>query len=191
MTRKQKMLSALAGGLVILVGLVYLRPLLGALPTPGGLRRQEQKLQQLRGRLEKLQRNKSLKDAELDILRIDCGDVLWPGQDRVLSTVVQNELQTIARQERSTLRSVGSPRTKDVGTTVRAVEVSVRLQGDMKDISRFLARVDASVPRFFWTACTIRPINVREPDMLDLTGRIEAYFVVGEGEQLIFAAEEL
>jgi hypothetical protein len=189
LTKKQKLMAVVAVALVCLVALVYGRPLLGSLPTPSALGKREDQLETLQSRLKRLSQQKRKRDQELARLRAECQAVLWEANDRVLSTVVQNELQNIARRERATLRSVGSPKSREINENIRAVEVSVRVQGDMKEVGRFLARVDSSSPRFFWTNCTIRPISLREPDKLDLSGRIEALFAVGPAEELLFAED--
>lgn len=189
LTKRQKLMALAAAVLVISVAAVYLGPALKNVPTPGSLDAKEEYLRSRQSRLTKLERVRSEEQAELEQLRETCKSVLWEGGDRVLSTVLQNELQNIARRERATLRSVGSPRSREINDSIRGVEVSVRVQGDMKEIARFIARVDAARPRFFWTTCTMRPINLRDPDTLDFSGRIEALFAVGPAEQLIFGEE--
>lgn len=185
-TKKQKIMGGLAGGLVLLVAMVYLRPLLAQLPTRAALVERERELKQLYGRLQRLEQHQRQVAQEQAVLRRHATRFLHGARGRVLTTVLQNDLQNLARLERVTLRSVSAPRAREVSAYIRSVEVSVRIQGDMQEIGRFLARLDASQPKFFWASCTIRPINMREPSVLDLSGRIEALYVVDDAELLIY-----
>jgi len=180
---------AVAALLLTAVAIVYLPKVLGGMPSSDSLKGSEETLLSLQSRQLKLEEQKAKKDAELEDLRAQCRRVLWQGRDKVLSQVLQNELQNIARRAQVNLRSMGSPKSREVSEGIRGVDVSVRIHGDIKEIGRFIDRVNGASPRFFWTTCTVRVLNQRDPDMLDLTGRIEALFAVGPSEQLIFGED--
>ena len=189
LTRKQKLMGTAATVLVLLVLARYAGPVLDRLPTPKALDRMEDELRQLRSRLQRLQEHNEREQAEILKLRRNTKPLLWEARGRVLGTVLQNELQNLARRNRITLRNVYAPRSREVSEYVRAVEISVRMQGDIREIGRLVAAVENAQPRLSWSNCTIRPINIRDPDKLDLNGRVEALFAVDEAERLLFGEE--
>ena len=186
LTRTQKILLAVAAGVVLLTVLRYARPLAGRLPLPGTVRDREKELVQLQKRVAKTERRRDRQETSLTALRRDMEPVVWRAHGRVFASEVQNELEKAARNAHITIRTMGTPRVREASEHLRGVEITINVKGTMREIGRFLAEVEAARPRFSWVSCNIRTAGPREVDSVLLSGRIEALFLTPESERLLF-----
>ncbi|MFW6367474.1 MAG: hypothetical protein ACOC0L_02295, partial [bacterium] len=72
---------------------------------------------------------------------------------------------------------------------IQKVELTVRIRASMREISKLLVEVDAASPPFFWTQCTIRPNNLRNPTGVVLSGRVAAFMLMPEATKLLDEGE--
>ncbi|OPZ28791.1 MAG: hypothetical protein BWZ02_01197 [Lentisphaerae bacterium ADurb.BinA184] len=186
LTRSRKVLLAVAVVMLLLVGLRFARPLVARLPLPATLHARREALEQQQKRLAKLERRRERRDLSLAALRREMEPLIWKARGKVLASEVQNKLEQAARNAHITIRTMGTPRVRDVSEHLRGVEVSINVKGTMREIGRFLAEVEAAQPRFTWVNCNIRSAGPREVDTVTLSGRIEALFLSPESERLLF-----
>lgn len=189
LTLFQRVLIVIACILTVLVAARYVDVSRLALPLPDAIEKQENELRDLQQRLSRLDERNRRQQEGLGLLRQTVQPYLWRLGDTRAETEIQAELERLARAERITIRTMGSPRITDVTEHVRSVEISLNLVGSMREISRFLAAVEASDRKFYWTSCRLRPNNVRNVESVNLTGRVEALFLTPDAEYVIFGRQ--
>lgn len=161
----------------------------GALPLPSTVKERKQELKEKRTDYELLVREKVKKvrrRAEIAAL----ADPLWRSSHRPPQTVVQDEFESLARRARVVIQTLGSPRVSDHSDNIQQIELTIRLRAPMRDISNLLTEVDAAEPPFFWTQCSIRPDNPRDPSGVVLSGRVAAFMLKPEATKMLETGEE-
>ncbi len=184
---------AVLGVLAVVLGLTTLFTRVNipaeALPLPQTIEKREQKLKRLRTDYKLLLREKNRKirrRAEIAAMAAP----LWRSGHRPAQTVVQDEFEDLTRRARVVIQTLGSPRINDYSDNIQKVELTVRIRAGMREISNLLVEVDAATPPFFWTQCTIRPNNPRNPAGVVLSGRVAAFMLKPEATKLLDDGEE-
>ena len=84
-------------------------------------------------------------------------------------------------------QTLGSPRITDYSDNIQQVELTVRIRASMREIARLMVEIDAADPPFFWSQCTIRPNNPKNPSGVVLSGRVAALMLKSEATKLLDA----
>ncbi len=186
---RQKLLCVVAAAMACIIAVKYANVDSGALPLDTTLERRMDALKSERARLVKMRRRQDRRMNELAELKRQITPYIWRMNTGLPATEVQSEIEKIARSAHTTIQTMGSPRTTDVGDRLRAVEISVSLTGSMREISRFLYGLHVSGRRFYWDSCRIRPTNLNDISSLNLSGALKAYYTIPELEENIFDSE--
>lgn len=154
-------------------------------PLPANLRQADEQLKGLRHELQVLEKEKAKREAAIAELQA-ATQPMWTRVSRMPAVEVQAELETVARSAKVTIQNVGAPRSSKITDNVTAVELTLRIVGPMRDISRFLQELERDQPPFFWSSCALRPDNPREPHAVVLDGQIRAYVLGAEAISFLF-----
>lgn len=117
-------------------------------------------------------------------------DPLWRSGHRPAQAVVQDEFEDLARRARVVIQTLGSPRITDYSDNIQQVELTVRIRASMREIARLFVQVDAADPPFFWSQCTIRPNNPKNPSGVVLSGRVATLMLKPEATKLLDAGKQ-
>ncbi len=186
MSRSQRVLVAVAGVLLLLVVWRFSNFNLPSLFWRPGIARKEAEVQALAQRLEEFERRRERLTRQVGELRRDLAPYLWRLDEKLPASEIQAELERLARRENITIRTMGSPRLADVSEHVKRVEVALNMNGSVREIGRFLGAIEGSDRRFHWVACRLRPINVQGTETINLTGRLEAFYLTPAAEAVLF-----
>lgn len=185
MTFRQRVLLAVA--LLLGVGALA-NALSGSLenwPLPANIRQEERQVKQLCKELARLQQDELARRRDIEQLRQQA-KVLWVKSSKLPSMEVQTELESVARRAKVVIQNIGAPRNNKLSDNISSVELSLRLGGSMRDMSRFLAELEKNDPPFFWASCNLRPDNLREPKALTLDGRVQLLILSPDASKFLF-----
>jgi len=185
MSSKQRLLAVVAVALAVPVALRYVD--LGGvnLPLPKIIDARESELRQRQKQLSDLQEKRRQRGEVLTRLRSDLEPYFWQLDSSVPATAMQSEIDRLGRRARVTIQTLGAPQTNDFTENIRSVEMSLRLNLTMREIARLMAEFENADHRVFWTQCSIRPNNPRDPTGVVFSGRIQALLLSESANQLL------
>ena len=186
--KRQRGLLLVAGVLIALSLLSLVDVNLRDLPLPTSIREQERLVKSLRRDLAALEKEEQVRQRRIDKVRAQARP-LWQKSGKNPSVEVQTELEKVARG-RVTLQTIGASRLNKLSDNVSSVELPVRIAGSMRDIGRFLAELEKNEPSFFWSACTIKPDNPREPRGVLLDGRVQVLVLSADASKFLAAGSK-
>jgi cell division protein FtsL len=186
--KRQRVLLLIAAVLVVLSLLSLVDVNLHDLPLPNNVRDQERQVKTLRRDLAALEKEELLRQRRIDKVRAQAKP-LWQKSGKNPSVEVQTELEKVARG-RVTLQTIGASRLNKLSDNVSSVELPVRIAGSMREIGRFLAELEKNEPAFFWSACTIKPDNPREPRGVMLDGRVQVLVLSADASKFLAAGSK-
>ncbi len=189
LTRFQQMLIGLACLLAVLVAYSYLDFSKTRLPLPGQIQDMEEKSRAAMEQLAELEWQRSRQESNLRYLQELAEPFLWRIDNRDPSSEIQSALERIARAERVTIRSMGSPRISEISEHIKKVEIAITLNGSMREVTRFMTGVEKAPRKLYWNVCSLRPTQNPGNESINLNGRIEAFFLIPSAERFIFEAE--
>ncbi len=186
---KISLLAVLALALLVAVDRIDFTSI--QLPLPRTISHQEDELREARERFERLEKMHRQEKENLRNLQKRIAPFVWRiGEEESASAEIQSELQRLARSEGVTIRNMGSPRAGEVNDYLENVEISIDIQGNIREIGRFLAAVDQSERQLYWNFCRLRPLRNEDGGNINLSGRVEAFFLDPGAERIIFGREE-
>lgn len=112
-------------------------------------------------------------------------DPFWRSGHRSAQARVQSEFEQLSRRAHVMIQTLGSPHIRDYSDTIEEVELTVRIRASMKEIARLLEEVEKADPPFFWTLCTIRPNDPRDPSGVVLSGKVSVLMLKAEASRLL------
>ena len=86
---------------------------------------------------------------------------------------LQKKITATAANQELTLSSVGAVRADKIVDGVYLMNVSVRGEGSLQSVVKFLGELQSMKPDFYWQSILIRPKSHRDPDMIILTGSVQ------------------
>jgi len=159
------------------------------LPSAGAIAAEQSKLIQAQRRLQAMQRKRAENSDDFRQL-LAAAAPYWISTRPVRVTDVQQQLEIIARRARATLQTVGSPRVNEVSDNIYGIEFALRMQAPMSEISRFFAELEKAPHTYQWLQCNMRPDNVRTPQNVLLTGRIQVLVLSPELSRFLTQTKE-
>ena len=194
-TDKKSKIPLMIGVVTILAIFYFVKLSGGSLDIPLDIP-SESKISSKLYELEKL--NKKLRNTKETELRekekrkrlIQLTDTFWKTTGQIPASEIQRTLEKTARKARVQMRTIGAPKTNEISENIREVELSVSINTQMKDLSRFIKEIDLIRPRFFWDNCSIRPDRINDPRGVILSGKIKSYVLTKTATEFLLGKNE-
>lgn len=190
LSRTQQILlfSAVILGLAVVVRYVDMPD--HVFPLPHTINAKEEELQKFINTYDRLHRERAQYSGMVDDVRRQLVPLIWRMDGKVPSATLQSELENVARKAHVTIQTTGGRDTVEVSEHLRSVESRVRLNGTMREITRFLKALERADKHFVWHSCQIRPDNAAGASTVNLSGRIKAFFLTPDAENKLMHSEE-
>lgn len=160
------------------------------LPLPNTIQRQVKKVRRAQERLDRLEKRRREEKESLQRLKRMITPFVWQIEETSASVEIQGQLEKLAQAEGITIRSMGSARNSKIDEHLGSADLSVHLNGNMREIVRFLTAVNQSERKLYWNTCRLSPIQSKQFDSINLTGRVKAFYLTNGAERIIFGKED-
>ena len=189
LSRTQQILLFSAVILGLAVVLRYVEMPDRVFPLPHTINAKEEELQKFIDTYHRLHREREKYGGMVDDVRRQLASVIWQMDGKVPSATLQSELENVARKAHVTIQTTGGRDTAEISEHLRSVQSRVRLNGTMREITRFLKALERDDKRFVWHSCQIRPANAAGASTVNLSGRIKVFFLTPEAENKLMNSE--
>ncbi|MEA2012511.1 MAG: GspMb/PilO family protein [Verrucomicrobiota bacterium] len=192
--QKSKMLSGVA--IIIILAIFYLIRFSGTgfdmpldLPSEATISAKLDKLEKLNKKLRNTKETRLKEKAKRKRLT-QLTEAFWKTTGQIPASEIQRALEKTARKARVQMRTIGAPKVNETSENIREVELSVSINTQMKDLSRFIKEIDLARPRFFWDNCSIRPDRINDPRGVILSGKIKSYVLTKTATEFLLGKNE-
>ncbi len=103
-----------------------------------------------------------------------------PGRDGDTGINIQRMLNKAAEDTGAVLSSVGVARTEKVTDGISLVNLSIRSQGQSKNMIEFVNELGKQKPTALWRSLVIRPENPSSPNELVISGNMQFILITDE-----------
>ena len=186
LTVRQRLLTAVAVILVILVIAKFARVPMDRLPLRENVADQEKRLRGLQEKLAGLQAGRQEHEAALAKLR-EQAEPFWQVKGTAPILEVPVQFEKLARKAQVQIRVTGKPRNNKILDLhhVHAIDFRVQLSAKMQEVSRLLAQLERSGKLLGWHRCNIQPDNLRTPQKVTVDGEIRALVLSPEATKFL------
>ena len=125
-------------------------------------------------------------ESELRILRSQASP-FWKLPRKGVEQAVISEFEKLAQRAQIQNRKVDRATVSKLLNLgqIYQVDFYVQVSASMREVTRLLKEVEHSERAFFWSQCTIRPDNLRNPNSVRLTGRVQVLVLSDDASAML------